>query len=109
MRLMFNYKALLSQVTEFSAHPLQLLEQAETIREEALSNGVVSGKVSAKDGVLEVTERNAATALSAVRLKFDIIKWVVSQAEVHKEENTECRLIVTGLDINPPAEVKRYG
>lgn len=104
-----NYSRMLAKLTEFEADPLQLLEQAEELRRLVISDGVVSEKVSVKDGVLEVTERNAATAIQAVRLKFDIIKWVVSQAEAHTEENTECRLIVTGLDMSTPTEVKKYG
>lgn len=103
-----NYNQILARLTEFEADPLQLLEQAEELRRQAISDGVVSDKVHQKEGVVECTERNAATAIQAVRLKFDIIKWVVSQAEAHYEENIECRLIVTGVDMTTPTEVKKY-
>lgn len=105
----YNYKAMLQRVTEFGGDPLQLMEKAEAIRVAALQDGVVSDKVSVKDGVLEVNERNPATALQAVRLMFDITKWVVLQAEANQEENTECRLVITGLDMTPPKEIQRYG
>jgi hypothetical protein len=59
--------------------------------------------------VLEVNERNPQTALAAVRLKFDLTKWLTVQTEANQEENTECRLVITGLDMTPPKEIQRYG
>ena len=105
----FNYKAMLSRVTEFGGDPLQLMEKAEAIRVAALCDGVASDKVSVKDGIMEVVERNPATALQAVRLMFDITKWLTMQAEANSEESTECRLVITGLDMTPPKEIQRYG
>ena len=107
--LQVNYKAMLSRLSEFGADPLQLIEQAEEIRVASLIDGIESDKIHQKEGVLTCVERNPATALQAVRLKHDIIKWLTAQAEANSEDNTECRLIVTGLDMTPPSEMQRYG
>ncbi len=104
-----NYKAMLQQLGEFGADPLQLLQQAEEIRVAAISDGVVSDKVHQKEGVVECNERSALTAATAVRLKFDIVKWVTAQAEANSQESVECRLVITGLDMTPPGELQHYG
>lgn len=108
---MFNYKAMLSRVTEFGGDPLQLMEQAEEIRQASLNVGVESDKVHQKEGVVVCTERNPATALQAVRLKYDITRWLTSQSELNQESDTSCRIVITGtgFDMTPPGELQHYG
>lgn len=105
----FNYKQLLSQVTEYHSDPLTILSQVEEVRRLALEEGVLSDKVHQKEGVVECNERNPGTAVAALKLKFDILKWLVERADREVIEDVSCQLIVPGLDLTRPEEMKRYG
>lgn len=107
----FNYRQLLSQVTEYNADPLTLLSQAEEIRKVALSDGAISEKVhmAMESGVVEVLERTPQTALQAVKCKFEIVQWLQKRADLETTEDTTCQLIVPGLDLTQPQEMHRYG
>src|SRR5574338_147424 len=104
----FNYKQLLSQVTEYHADPLTLLSQAEEIRKVALEEGAISEKVHMRmeGGTVEVLERTPQTALQAVKCKFEILTWLQARADLETTEDTTCQLIVPGLDLNRPEEMK---
>lgn len=107
----FNYKKLLEQVTEYHADPLTLLSQAEEVRRIALEVGAISEKVHMRmpDGTVEVLERTPQTALQAVKCKFEVLQWLQSRADLEVTEDTTCQLIVPGLDLSRPEEMRRYG
>lgn len=107
----FNYRQLLSQVTEYNADPLTLLSQAEEIRKVALLDGAISEKVHMRmdTGTVEVLERTPQTALQAVKCKFEILTWLQARADLETTEDTACQLIVPGLDLTQPQEMQRYG
>ena len=106
-----NYTEMLARVTKYRADPESIMKDAEDIRRRTLDEGLVSEKVHMRleDGTVGVLERDPATALGAVRLKLEVLKWLQARADEEQTDNTECVLIVPGLNLNYMGDMKVYG